>query len=174
MVNVKVTKDARAFLCQGHIYTFQWIVLIKVCLYLNIVAAFKGIYVSPAKHSYACLPRKCDCRTDRHTDGQTDAGQSDPYVLLCFVGDNKLHFAIKPIWWKVNMTCDQNPLSYNKWKTSLMTCTYHIQVCLNYQPHWWGTIVTRTVLNSYYNKVAYHAVISAFLLSSSDTYKGYT
>ena len=24
---------------------------------------------------------------DRHTDGQTDAGQSDPYVPLCFAGD---------------------------------------------------------------------------------------
>ena len=25
--------------------------------------------------------------TDRRTDRQTDAGQSDPYVLLCFAGD---------------------------------------------------------------------------------------
>ena len=24
---------------------------------------------------------------DGHTDGQTDAGQSDPYVPLCFAGD---------------------------------------------------------------------------------------
>ena len=30
-----------------------------------------------------------DYRTDRHTDGQTDAGQSDPYVPLCFAGDTK-------------------------------------------------------------------------------------
>ena len=28
-------------------------------------------------------------QTDRHTDGQTDAGQSDPYVPLCFAGDTK-------------------------------------------------------------------------------------
>ena len=28
-------------------------------------------------------------RTDRQTDGQTDAGQSDPYVPLCFAGDTK-------------------------------------------------------------------------------------
>ena len=28
------------------------------------------------------LPRKCDYRTDRQTDGQTDTGQSYPYVLL--------------------------------------------------------------------------------------------
>ena len=59
----------------------------------NIVAAFRGMHVSPAKHSFAWLPRKCDYRTDRHkhrrTDGRTDAGQSDPYVPLCFAGDTK-------------------------------------------------------------------------------------
>ena len=53
------------------------------------MAAFRGMHVSPAKHSYAWLPRKCDYRTDTHTDGQTDAGQSDPYVSLCFAGDTK-------------------------------------------------------------------------------------
>ena len=39
-------------------------------------------------------PRKCDYRidryTDRQTDGQTVAGQSDPYVPLCFAGDTKM------------------------------------------------------------------------------------
>ena len=39
--------------------------------YGNIVAAFWGIHLLPAKHSYARLPRKCDYRTDRHTDGRT-------------------------------------------------------------------------------------------------------
>ena len=47
------------------------------------------MHVSPAKHSYAWLSRKCDYRTDRHTHTQTDAGQSDPYVPLCFAGDTK-------------------------------------------------------------------------------------
>ena len=28
-------------------------------------------------------------QTDRQTDGQTDAGQSDPYVPLCFTGYTK-------------------------------------------------------------------------------------
>ena len=58
----------------------------------NIVAAFQGMHVSPAKHSYAWLPRKCDYQesvTTGQTDGQTDAGQSDPYVQLCFAGDTK-------------------------------------------------------------------------------------
>ena len=58
-------------------------------LFSNIVAAFRGMHVSPAKHSYGWLPRKCDYWTDTQTDGQTDAGQKDPYVLLCFAGDTK-------------------------------------------------------------------------------------
>ena len=40
--------------------------------WINIVAAFQGMHVLPAKHSYAWLPRKCDYRTDRHRDGRTD------------------------------------------------------------------------------------------------------
>ena len=28
-------------------------------------------------------------QTDVWTDGQTDTGQSDPYVLLCFTGNTK-------------------------------------------------------------------------------------
>ena len=47
----------------------------------KIVAAFRGMHVSPAKHSFG----KCDRRTDRRTDD----GQSDPYVSLCFAGDTK-------------------------------------------------------------------------------------
>ena len=48
---------------------------------INIVAAFRGMHVSPAKHSYAWLSRKCDYLTN--------ARQSDPYVPLCFAGDTK-------------------------------------------------------------------------------------
>ena len=53
---------------------------------LKIVAAFRGMHVSPAKHSFG----KCDRRTDRQTDRQTDDRQSDPYVSLCFAGDTKM------------------------------------------------------------------------------------
>ena len=49
------------------------------------------MHVSSSKHSYAWLPtwKKCDYRTDRHTHThrQTDTGQRDPYVPLCFGGD---------------------------------------------------------------------------------------
>ena len=54
--------------------------------------------MSPAKNDYARLPRKCDHRIDRHTDGQKDAGQSDPYVthvLLCFADDTKMFSTIR-------------------------------------------------------------------------------
>ena len=51
---------------------------------------------SPAKHSDARLPIKCDYRTDtktdRRTDRQTDARQNDPYVPLSFAGDTKTDF----------------------------------------------------------------------------------
>ena len=52
------------------------------------MAAFRGRHVSPAKHSYALLPRKCDYQSV--TTGQTDAGKSDPSVPLCFAGDTKI------------------------------------------------------------------------------------
>ena len=46
---------------------------------------------------------------DRQTDGQTDAGQSDPYVPLCFAGDTKTNFGpvllpIKPLHWTPPLT----------------------------------------------------------------------
>ena len=41
------------------------------------VAAFRGMHVSPAKHNFG----KCDRRTED--------GQSDPYASLCFAGDTK-------------------------------------------------------------------------------------
>ena len=60
------------------------------------------MHVSPAKHSFGkCDRRKCDRQSvtdgqmDRPMDGQTDDGQSDPYVSLCFAGDTKIRI------WKV-------------------------------------------------------------------------
>ena len=32
----------------------------------------------------------CDYRTGKQTDGETNEGQSDPYVLLCFACDMKI------------------------------------------------------------------------------------
>ena len=52
------------------------------------MAAFRGIHVSPAKHNYARLPRNCEYRTDR----RTVAGQSDPYVPLCFQATQNFFF----------------------------------------------------------------------------------
>ena len=36
------------------------------------------------------VTEKCDRQTDGRTDRQTDNGQSDPYVSLCFAGDTKI------------------------------------------------------------------------------------
>ena len=46
--------------------------LLNWVLRKNIVAAFRGMQLSPAKHSYAWLPRKCAYRTDTQTGRQTD------------------------------------------------------------------------------------------------------
>ena len=43
------------------------------------MAAFPRMHVSPAKHSYAWLPRKCDYRTYTQTDRQTP----DKVILMC-------------------------------------------------------------------------------------------
>ena len=78
----------------------------------NIVAAFRGMHVSPGKHSYAWLPRKCDYRTDRQTDGWTP----DKVIPMCIYAlqlqatQKPLStFSIvinHPIWWK----CEANYL----------------------------------------------------------------
>ena len=50
--------------------------LIVVCFYnYKIVAAFRGMHVTPAKHSF----RKCD----RRTDGQTDGRAMDKVIPMC-------------------------------------------------------------------------------------------
>ena len=83
---ILIPKPQRLFNIQKYFYQ---ILTVYYQAIKNIVAAFRGMHVSPAKHSYAWLPRKCDYRTDGRTDRQTDTGQSDPYVPLCFAGDTK-------------------------------------------------------------------------------------
>ena len=51
--------------------------------YKNIVAAFWGMHVSPAKHSYAWLPRKSDYQTDTQTDGRTYRQTPDKVIPMC-------------------------------------------------------------------------------------------
>ena len=44
------------------------------------------MHVSPAKHSYAWLPRKCDYQesvTTGQTDGQTDKQTPDKVIPMC-------------------------------------------------------------------------------------------
>ena len=46
----------------------------------KIVAAFRGMHVSPAKHSYASV---ADGQTDRQTDGRTDGRTTDKVIPMC-------------------------------------------------------------------------------------------
>ena len=54
--------------------------LLQPYLSKHIVAAFRGMHVSPAKHSL----RDYQENVTRKTHGQTVAGQIDSYVPLCF------------------------------------------------------------------------------------------
>ena len=85
-----------------------------ISLYKNKVAAFRGMHVSPAKHSYAWLPRRY------RTDGQTDAGQSDPYVPLCFAGDTTSNFLSME-------RCKANSNSLKQWKVCVLN--KHLVLC---------------------------------------------
>ena len=83
----------------------------------NIVAAFRGMHVSPANQE------KCDYCTDRHTHTQTDAGQSDPYLPLCFTGDTK-SFIYLCQWypsclWPLPLKCDLRNQYGLPWVTCL-------------------------------------------------------
>ena len=57
----------------------------RVPIIWNTVAAFWGMHVSPAKHSYAWQPRKRDFWTDTHTHGRTDRCRTK--WSLCAAGD---------------------------------------------------------------------------------------
>ena len=46
----------------------------------KIVAAFQGMHVSPAKHSYASVT---DGQTDRQTDRQKDTKSTDKVIPMC-------------------------------------------------------------------------------------------
>ena len=46
---------------------------------LNIGAAFRGMHLSPVKHSYVWLPRKCDYRSDTQTGRETP----DKVIPMC-------------------------------------------------------------------------------------------
>ena len=59
-------------MCNVQASCYDNIVAVGHAFWQNIVAAFRGMHVSPAKHSFAWLPRKFDYWTDRRTDGHTD------------------------------------------------------------------------------------------------------
>ena len=78
-VSIVQTTPVRGYIWVLHYY--------HLTVLKNIVAAIRGMHVSPAKHSFGKCDRKV-WQTDGQTDRQTD-GQSDPYVSLCYAGDTK-------------------------------------------------------------------------------------
>ena len=78
----------------------------------KIVTAFRGMHVSPAKHSFG----KCDRRTDR----QADDGQSDPYVSLCFAGDIiKYGTAVGSSDAKIKEECTESESLIREWSNTI-------------------------------------------------------
>ena len=127
------------------------------------MAAFRGMHVSPAKHSYAWLPRKSDYQesvTTGQTDGQTDAGQSDPYVPLCFAGDTKTEsmkmvaafrgMDVSPakhsyVWLprKCNYQTDR---CQTKWSLyTAMLCRWHKKLAMHIQKTWHLIILSQNI-----------------------------
>ena len=57
---------------------------LEAIVYENIVAAFRGMHVLPAKHSYASVTDgRTDRQTDRQTDGKTDGRTTDKVIPMC-------------------------------------------------------------------------------------------
>ena len=64
-------------------------------------------------------------RTDRRTDRQTDAGQSDPYVPLCFAGDTKMHGRV----YKVNSKLLHQWLEHKIWILFILSAWNFCSLC---------------------------------------------
>ena len=80
----------------------------------NIVAAYQGMHVSPAKHSYSWLPRKCDYWTDRQTHRQTDIRQTKWFLCATMLPKRHKNWT----WW-TNFTNTPEPLEISSKNRSL-------------------------------------------------------
>ena len=98
----------------------------------NIVAAFRGMHMLPAKHSYAWLP-------DERTDRQTEAEQSDPYVPLFFTGDTKILWSRTRSLTLVSFECVLLRTVQIPWKLSQASANINfpwIARVLSFKPIW--------------------------------------
>ena len=67
--------------------TFYYVRLMHVLRMVNVRCTICCVAVRDYQESVTT--GQTDTQIDRRTDGQTDAGQSDPYVSQCFAGDTK-------------------------------------------------------------------------------------
>ena len=80
----------------------------------KIVAAFRGMHVSPAKHSFGKCDRKCDRGMDRQTDGRTDGRTTDKVIPMCLYASQ-----VTQLIWQVQ-TIIRNT---NRYKKTFLVCT---------------------------------------------------
>ena len=69
-------------------------------------------------------------QTDTHKYTQTDAGQSDPYVLLCFAGNTIKHGLIFSVWSsliKLRSTVGLNCVLTRLYLYNIAILTYELQ-----------------------------------------------
>ena len=52
----------------AQVFWYLYLILFHHWFNIKIMAEFRGMHLSPVKHSNAWLPRKCDYQTDRRTD----------------------------------------------------------------------------------------------------------
>ena len=71
-------------------------------------------------------------QTHGQTDGQTDAGQSDPYVPLCFAGNTKSKHTIQTV--DPQSLIYKYPSSALIWLPSMLSIT-HNSLSLGGKPH---------------------------------------
>ena len=74
----------REGVCKWHLFYGRKMTPTVVELWPGVI--FLRRIMTPGHYSTGVIIR----RYNGHTDGQTDAGQSDPYVPLCFAGDTKI------------------------------------------------------------------------------------
>ena len=87
----------------------------------KIVAAVQGMHVSPAKHSYAWLPIKCDYWTDRLTDRRRT--KWSPCAAMLRKATQKLWMPLRK--WSISLTqwdCMQNHCDRCNESVTLMKC----------------------------------------------------
>ena len=116
------------------------------------MAAFRGMHVSPMKHSYAWLPRKCDYQqthTHTHTHRQTDRQTPDKVISMCCYASQ--------VTQKVIHMCRYASQATQKWLYQTTPCRMW-QATLIFRPHK-NIFTDLSDFSSSYNGIMYYSII---------------